>query len=51
VDVKVTTDLHLMPRSRMEELYLHNPIRRHGLVLTKLRDSVTVTFMKHADFE
>jgi hypothetical protein len=32
-DVELTTDLHLVPRSRMEELYLHSPIRLHGMML------------------
>jgi hypothetical protein len=30
----LTTELHLVPRSRMVELYLHSPIRLHGVVLT-----------------
>jgi hypothetical protein len=30
--VKLTTHLHLMPRSRMVELYLHSPIWLHGIV-------------------
>jgi hypothetical protein len=32
-DVKLTTHLHLLPKSRMVELYLHSPIRLHGIVL------------------
>jgi hypothetical protein len=31
--VKLTTHLHLVPRSRMVELYLHSPIRLHGVVI------------------
>jgi hypothetical protein len=31
--VKLTTHLHLVPRSRMMELYLHFPIRLDGVVL------------------
>jgi hypothetical protein len=31
--VKLTTHLHLVPRSRMVELYLHSPICLHGIVL------------------
>jgi hypothetical protein len=31
--VKQTTHLHLVPRLRMVELYLHSPIRIHGTVL------------------
>jgi hypothetical protein len=31
--MKLTTHLHLVPRSRMVELYLHSPICLHGVVL------------------
>jgi hypothetical protein len=31
--VKLTTHLHLVPRSRMVELYLHSLIRLHGVTL------------------
>jgi hypothetical protein len=31
--VKLTTHLHVMPRSRMVELYLHSLIRLHDVVL------------------
>jgi hypothetical protein len=31
--MKLTTDLHLVPRSRMVELYLYSPICLHGIVL------------------
>jgi hypothetical protein len=31
--VKLTTHLHLVPRSRMVELYLHSPICLHSVVL------------------
>jgi hypothetical protein len=31
--VKLTTHLHLVPRLRMVELYLHSPIRLYGMVL------------------
>jgi hypothetical protein len=31
--VKLLIHLHLVPRSRMVELYLHSPIRLHGVVL------------------
>jgi hypothetical protein len=31
--VKLTTRLHLVPRSGMVELYLHSPIRPHGVEL------------------
>jgi hypothetical protein len=30
---KLNTYLHLAPRSRMVELYLHSPIRLHGMIL------------------
>jgi hypothetical protein len=32
-DMKVTTHLHQLPRSRMMELYLQSPICLHGVVL------------------
>jgi hypothetical protein len=32
-DVKLTTRLHLMPRSRILELYFHSSIPLHGVVL------------------
>jgi hypothetical protein len=41
-DVKLTTHLHLVPRSRMVELYLHSPICLHGIVrkyILKYRDN------------
>jgi hypothetical protein len=31
--VKVITCLHLLPRSRVVDLYLHSPMRLHGVVL------------------
>jgi hypothetical protein len=31
--VKVTTHIHLVPRSIMVEFYLHTPIRLNGVVL------------------
>jgi hypothetical protein len=31
--LKLTTHLHVMPRSRMVKLYLHSPICLHGIVL------------------
>jgi hypothetical protein len=33
LDVKLTTDLHIMARSKKLELYLHSPICLHGIVL------------------
>jgi hypothetical protein len=35
--VKLTTHLHLLPRSRKVELYLHSPIRLHGIVLKLIK--------------
>jgi hypothetical protein len=35
-DVKLTAHLHLVPRSRMVELYVHSPTCIHGLVLNYL---------------
>jgi hypothetical protein len=32
--LKLTAHLHLVPRSKCVELYLHSPIRLHGLVLS-----------------
>jgi hypothetical protein len=32
-DVKMTAHLHLVPRPRMTELYLHSHIRLHGVLL------------------
>jgi hypothetical protein len=31
--VKLTSHFHLVPRSRIVELYLHSPIRLYGVVL------------------
>jgi hypothetical protein len=31
--MKLTIHIHLVPRSRMVELYLHSPIRLDGIVL------------------
>jgi hypothetical protein len=31
--LEAITHLHLMPRSRMAELYLHSPICLHGMVI------------------
>jgi hypothetical protein len=32
--VKLTTHLHLVPRSRLVELYFHSPIRLHGVAFS-----------------
>jgi hypothetical protein len=45
--VKLTTLLRLVPRSRMVELYLHSPIRLHGVVLNEAQgqlEDVTCRF-------
>jgi hypothetical protein len=34
--VKLNTHVHLEPRLRMVELYLHSPIRLHSMVLNEL---------------
>jgi hypothetical protein len=34
--LKMTTHLHLVPKSRRVELYLHSPIWLHGIVLNQL---------------
>jgi hypothetical protein len=45
-DVKLTTHLHLVPRSKTVELYLHSLIRLHGVMLNKLSTKTTLRF-KH----
>jgi hypothetical protein len=35
-DVKLTTHLQLVPRSRKVDLYIHSPLRLHGVVLKLL---------------
>jgi hypothetical protein len=40
--VKVTTHFHLVPRSKMVELYLHSPIHLHGVVLNQLSTGTTL---------
>jgi hypothetical protein len=42
--VKLTTHLHLVPRSRMMELHLHSPIRLHGILLNYLIRRMTLPF-------
>jgi hypothetical protein len=34
LDVKLTPNIHLVPRLRMVQLYLHYPTRLHGTYLT-----------------
>jgi hypothetical protein len=45
--MKLTTHLHLVPRSRMVELYLHSKICLHGVVpnyIIKYRDNFALPF-------
>jgi hypothetical protein len=37
--VNLIAHLHLVPKSRMMELYLHSPICLHGVALIKYKDS------------
>jgi hypothetical protein len=41
--VKLTTHLQLISKSRMVELYLHSPIRLHGVLLNCLTREITST--------
>jgi hypothetical protein len=43
--VKLTTHLHLSPRSRMVELYLHSLTCLHGAVLNRLSKGETLPFL------
>jgi hypothetical protein len=43
--VKLTTDLHLVPRSRIVGLYLHSPMYIHDLVLNYLSTGTTSPFL------
>jgi hypothetical protein len=45
--VKLTTHLHLVPRSRMVELYLHSPVCLYGIVLNWLTTWTTLLFFYH----
>jgi hypothetical protein len=40
--VKLTTDLSLVPRSRIVELYLHSPIFLHGVVSNSAQGKLCV---------
>jgi hypothetical protein len=40
--VKLTTHLHLVPRSRIVELYLESPKRFHSMVLNLLNTGITL---------
>jgi hypothetical protein len=41
-EVKLTTHLHLVPRSRMVELHLSSPTHLHGLVFNQLNTRTTL---------
>jgi hypothetical protein len=41
---KLTTHFHLVPRSRMVELYLHFPTTLHGVVLNRLSSETILPF-------
>jgi hypothetical protein len=43
-NVKLTSHLHLASKARKVDLYLHSPVRLHGIVfnyITKFRDKFT----------
>jgi hypothetical protein len=42
--VKLTIHLHLVPKSRMVELYLHSSICFYGIVLNLLNTRTTLHF-------
>jgi hypothetical protein len=44
--IKLTTYLHLVPRSRKVELYLHSPICLHGIVLNELSTGQLYLYMR-----
>jgi hypothetical protein len=45
-DVKLTTHFHLVSRLRMVKLYLHSPIRLHGVVLYWLSTGISLLFLE-----
>jgi hypothetical protein len=45
--VKLTTHLELVPNLRMVDLYIHSPIRLHGLVLTLLSTRITISLHEY----
>jgi hypothetical protein len=49
--VKLTTHFHLVPRSRMMELYLRSPIFLHGIVLNSLSTGTTSPFFTFNGFK
>jgi hypothetical protein len=45
--VKLTIHLHLVPKSRMVEIYLLSPIHLHGLMLNYLSTGTNSLFASH----
>jgi hypothetical protein len=45
LSVKLAAHLHLVPKSRMVELYNHSPIRLHGVVLNQLNTGTNLFFL------
>jgi hypothetical protein len=48
--VKLTTDFHLVPSSRMVELYLHCSIRRHGVMRIQVHEKRNVINVTLTEF-
>jgi hypothetical protein len=48
--MKLTTHLHLVPRSRKVKLNLHSPICLHGIVLNEISTGTTLPFMEWESF-
>jgi len=42
--VKLTTQLHLVPMLRISGATLHSPIRLHGVILIKHKETLLPTF-------
>jgi hypothetical protein len=47
MSVKLTAHFHLVPRLRMVELYIHFPIRLHGVVFNSLSTGTTLPFLQY----
>jgi hypothetical protein len=48
--MKLTTHLHLVSKLKILEVYLHSPIRLHGLVLNKLSAGTMLPFYNNHIF-
>jgi hypothetical protein len=48
LDVKLTTHLHLVPRSRMRGLYILSPIRLHDVMLSYEKPFTPAITMQHS---